>query len=86
MRTRESLLPATAVTRINVARSGLENSFYTAWVISGSLTVVTRTSAPGSEADEIGDKADLAFEMSGPGQNQKAPRSQNLTQGMQVRA
>ncbi len=49
------------------------------WVSSGSLAVVTRTSAPGSEADEIGDKADLAFEMSGPGQNQKAPRSQNLT-------
>jgi len=28
---RESLLPATAVTRINVARSGLKNSFHTAW-------------------------------------------------------
>ena len=31
LRTRESLLPATAVTRINVARPGLENSFHKAW-------------------------------------------------------
>ncbi len=29
LQARESLLPATAVMRINVARSGLENSIYT---------------------------------------------------------
>jgi len=64
MQVREPLLPATAVTRINVARLGLENSFYTAWVMSRHSARLPGTSAPGGEADVIAAKADIAPRMS----------------------
>ncbi len=48
---REALLLMTAVARINVARAGLENSFYTAWVKSGSPAGVTGMSASGGKAE-----------------------------------
>ena len=51
LRAREPLVPATATMRINVARSGLENSFHTAWTQSGhlnSLWTVTIAIADGT--------------------------------------
>ncbi len=50
-RTHEPLLPATAVTRINVARSGLENSFHTAWVTSRRRSPDCKWSAIAPGAD-----------------------------------
>ena len=63
LRTRESLLLATAVSRINAARSGLKNSFYTAWVTSRRKSAAGATSAFRGRADEIRRKADIAAEL-----------------------
>ncbi len=63
-----------AVTRINVARSRLQNSFHTAWVTSGPRAGPPRRSAPGGQADEIGGKADVAAQTSAVGGRADLPR------------
>ncbi len=72
---RESLLPATAVTRISVARSDLENSFHTARVKLRLSPEMTAASGAGGEADEIGSKPDIGIGMSEAGTKLDVPRT-----------